>query len=97
MDLHNDLTPLQVKAARLADNRVAEAEWDDELLALELQGLKLENFDLDLTGFDEDEIEHLLAAADAEASGDEDAVPEPAAEPITRAGDLWVLGSHRLL
>jgi len=55
-----DLSPQQIKAYRLADNRVAqEAEWDNDLLILELEELKEEGFDLDLTGFEQEEIEQL--------------------------------------
>lgn len=65
-----DLTPTQIKAYRLADNRTnEEAEWDNELLALELDALKLDGFALDLTGFDDLEIKELLDAGDDEAAG----------------------------
>ena len=91
------LTPTQVKAYRLADNRTnEEAEWDASLLALELEDLKLEDFDLDLTGFDDSEIDKLLAEM---MESDEGADQAPAVEEkaISRPGDLWVLGDHRLL
>jgi DNA modification methylase len=93
------LTPAQIRAYRIMDNRSAEeAEWDDELLALEFQDLRGEEFDLDLTGFDGDEIEALLARAVEETEGltDEDEVPETPETPVSRPGDLWVLGNHRL-
>lgn len=91
------LTPAQIKAYRIADNRTAEiADWDQDLLVQELSELHKLDFDLDLTGFSPDELTGLLDAANAVA-GDPDAVPEPPDEPITRPGDLWVLGSHRLL
>lgn len=62
-----DLTPTQVKAYRLADNRVAqESQWDDELLALELEELQAEGFDVPLIGFDDSELERLLADEDLE-------------------------------
>ena len=93
------LSPVQVKAYRLMDNRSAqEAEWDDKLLGLELQDLRLEDIDLDLTGFDSDEIERLLVGELAsEGLTDDDAIPEVAEEAVTRAGDVWVLGDHRVL
>ncbi|HYN37635.1 MAG TPA: site-specific DNA-methyltransferase, partial [Rhodospirillales bacterium] len=93
------LTPAQVRACRIADNRFAElAGWDDELLAAELQALADLDFDLDLTGFDGRELDRLLALTDGEAEGaDEDAVCEPPVDPVTRPGDLWRLGEHRLL
>ena len=91
------LTANQIKAYRLADNRVhEEAEWDDELLALELGDLRDAGLDLALTGFDEDELARLTIEPEA-MSGDADAVPEPEAEAITVPGDVWIMGRHRLL
>jgi DNA modification methylase len=93
------LSEAQKRAYILADNQIAlQAGWDDALLAEELAWLRDERFDLDLVGFDATELERLLAIADGEsASEDEDEVPEPPEEPVSKAGDLWVLGSHRLL
>jgi DNA modification methylase len=101
------LTPAQVRAYRIADNRIGEeAEWDNELLALEVDDLKVEDptFDVALTGFDSSEIDAILAAAAAEASPvvvegntDPDAVPEAPAQAFSARGDLWLLGRHRLL
>lgn len=91
------LTPEQARAYRIADNRLAElAGWDDELLAAELRALGDLNFDLDLTGFDGDAVQELLALLDPPAPV-EDVVPEPPAVPVTQPGDLWLLGDHRLL
>lgn len=89
----------QVKAFRLLVNRsVAWAEWDTDLLAAELLDLKAQNVDLDLTGFDDDELARLLAGQDAsEGLTDEDAVPDLPQTPVSARGDLWVLGDHRLL
>jgi ParB-like chromosome segregation protein Spo0J len=82
-----ELTPAQVKAYRLADNRTAdEAEWDAELLKLELGDLKAGGFDLGLTGFDLDEVNELLARELAEGQTDPDEVPEPPEKPITKSG-----------
>jgi ParB-like chromosome segregation protein Spo0J len=92
-----ELTVAQVNAYRLADNRTnQEATWDMEALAFELGNLKLEEFDLDLTGFNLDEIDELLTEKTEGLTDDEEApaVPEFA---ITEQGDLWVLGNHRLL
>lgn len=95
-----DLSPAQVKAYRLADNRVhEEAEWDEELLALELGDLAKMGFDLTGTGFDVDEINALL---NIEQGGllpgaEEDAIPETPAKPSTRPADLYLLGKHRLV
>lgn len=93
------LTPAQTKAYRLADNRSAqEAEWDFDLLAGELGELKGLDFDLGLTGFDADEVERLLAPPSGLLDGvGPDEVPEPPVEPITKPGDLIVLGRHRLV
>ena len=90
------LTPAQVKAYRLMDNRSHEnAEWDDALLKLELEDLKLEDLDLALTGFDEQEIARLLADGVDDAAADE--APEPPTNPVSRPGDLWICGEHRVL
>jgi len=94
------LSDAQKRAYLIADNQLAlQAGWDDALLAEELAWLGDERFDLDLVGFDATELERLLAIADGEAGSDEaeDEVPEPPEEPVSRPGDLWVLGNHRLL
>jgi hypothetical protein len=95
-----NLTPAQVRAYRLLDNRShEETTWDPHLLGLELLDLKGMGIDLDLTGFSTDEIDELLANAEGGTNGltDEDAVPEVPEQATTRPGDLWILGSHRLL
>ncbi len=93
-----NLTPAQVKAYRLMDNRVhQESEWDFNLLAPELVDLKdLFKFDLGLTGFDSGEIDELLVDKAAGLT-DEDAVPEVPVAPVSVLGDLWLLGGHRVL
>ena len=92
-----NLTPAQVKAYRLADNRVSqEAEWDHDLLTLELQDLVGEEYDLDLTGFSDDELAALLAE-ETEGLTDEDAVPDVPESPVTIEGDIWVLGRHKII
>ncbi len=91
------LTPAKARAYRLMDNRSSEnAEWDDELLTLEFGDLKLEGYDLDLTGFNEEELARLLAD-EAENEADPDATPEVPKDPVSRPGDLWILGNHRVL
>ena len=96
--LADDLTEAQIKAFRLLANRSAAwAEWDDELLALELQDLKGIDYDLALTGFDAGELRSLLDDGPATGLTDEDAAPEPPATPVTKPGDLILLGFHRLL
>jgi DNA modification methylase len=90
------LSPAQRRAYVLADNKLAlNAGWDDDLLRLELADLRDEGFDLGLTGFGLDEIGELLADNGAGLT-DPDQVPEVPAEPVSRAGDVWLLGRHRL-
>lgn len=94
------LSPTQRRALVIADNRIAEnAGWDDAMLRIELESLQLEGFDIDLTGFDADALAELLAGDDPNNDGqtDEDAVPEVGETPISRPGDIWIMGSHRLL
>ena len=90
------------RAYVLADNKLAEnAGWDREILAIELQGLIDLNFDVELTGFSLAEIDFTLDAALAAKTNlrdePEDKVPELTGDPITKPGDLWRLGNHRLL
>ena len=94
-----DLTPEQVKAYRLADNATADlATWDPELLPIEIGELRDGGFDLELLGFSGDDLGKLLDATGLrEGLTDPDAVPEPPDEAVTKSGDLWVLGGHRLL
>lgn len=92
------LTPAQIKAYRLADNRTGEdAKWDEDLLAIELGELAEEGFDLDLTGFEGVELEQLLAEVESEGLTDDDAVPEAPENPVSQVGDVWLLGEHCLL
>lgn len=94
------LTPTQRRALVIADNRIAEnAGWDDELLRVELEALQDEGFDLDLTGFDANALADLLAGdePDCEGETDDDAVPEVSETPVSRPGDVWLLGGHWLL
>ena len=92
------LSPAQVKAYRLADNRTGEiAEWDYDLLPIELSQLGEMEFDLGMLGFAEDDLAKLLDPGVKEGLTDPDAVPEPPDEAITQPGDLWILGDHRLL
>jgi len=93
------LSETQRRALIIADNRIAEqAGWDEELLRLELEALREEDFDLDITGFDFDEIDRLLQGTETAAGNiDDDEVPEAPEETVSKTGDLWLLGSHRLL
>jgi len=91
------LTPTQRRALMIADNQIAvNAGWNDEILAAELAALKEEAFDLDLLGFDDAELDRLLATQ-LEPEDDADEAPELPADPISRPGDLWICGEHRVL
>ena len=108
--LADDMTDLQIKAFRLSVNKIAElAEWDDELLAIELHELNAADFDMALIGFEDAEIEALLAGDVLDADPDAEAEPD-AAEPdaaddvpdapvvaVSRPGDVWAIGQHRLI
>ena len=98
--LADDLTPMQIKAFRILANRSATwADWDEDLLRLELEELQLDDFDLSLTGFDDEEIAELLAGEETTTEGntDEDSAPEVPVTPVSKPGDVWVMGPHRLL
>jgi ParB-like chromosome segregation protein Spo0J len=92
-----DLTPEQIRAYRIADNQTATlAEWNYDLLPIELGALKDADYDLSLLGFDPDELHKLLTGGEpADGLCDPDDVPEPP-EAISQPGDLWLLGEHRL-
>jgi DNA modification methylase len=94
------LSETQRRALVLADNRLAlNAGWDEEMLRVELESLREDDFDLDLVGFSEEELDTLLAGPEETREGltDEDAVPEAEPNVITVNGDVWLLGEHRLL
>jgi DNA modification methylase len=93
----DNLTPAQVRAYRLLDNRShEETDWDFDLLGLEMVELKDLAIDLSLTGFDAREIDALLGT-DAELEERANQVPELPAEPVTRPGELWHCGAHQVL
>ncbi len=93
------LIEAQRRALVIADNQLAlSAGWDEEMLKLELTALQQEDFNIEIIGFDDDELARLLADQDAaEGLTDEDAVPDLPESPITVSGDLWILGNHRVL
>jgi hypothetical protein len=92
------LTPEQIKAFRIADNKTAElSEWNYDLLPIELAQLQGMNYDLGLLGFDPQELAQLLDPSVTDGLCDPDEVPAPPDEANTRPGDLWQLGRHRLL
>ena len=92
------LTDVQRRAYVIADNKLAlNADWDSEMLRVELDELGKDGFDIELTGFSLDEIADLQIEEVPEGLTDEDAVPEAPDEPVTVEGDVWVLGNHRLM
>ena len=97
------LTEVQRRALVIADNRIAEnAGWDEELLRSELAALQELEFDLELVGFSDDELTDLLGDAEALGDGgkpvdDEKDIPDLPEDPVTRPGDIWILGDHRLM
>ena len=95
------LTDAQRRAYILADNRLAlDAGWDEDMLAEELAALQGEGFDLELTGFTDDEINNLLDEDDGgsgEPQTDQDSIPETEDAPVSLLGDIWLLGKHRVM
>jgi DNA modification methylase len=95
-----DLTESERRAFVLADNKLAlNAGWDEEMLRVELESLKEDDFNHDVVGFSAEELEVILAGPEETREGltDEDAVPDEQEKVITVAGDVWLLGQHRLL
>lgn len=89
------LSDQQVRAYRLADNRIAlSAKWDDALLSLEMVDLRDAGVDLALLGFDDKEVNRLLTGSGDPAEDETPPVPE---HPVSRPGDVWVLGAHRII
>ena len=94
------LSPTQRRALVIVDNRIAEnAGWDDAMLRTELEALQDDGFDLDLTGFDPDALAELMAGEETDQAGevDDDEIPEEGIAVVSRPGDLWRLGEHRVL
>ena len=94
------LTETQRKALVIADNKIAlNAGWDEEMLAMEMKELSELDFDLDILGFSEEELKELNTFGEAapEPQTEEDEIPELPTEAITKPGDIWILGNHRLL
>jgi site-specific DNA-methyltransferase (adenine-specific) len=92
------LTKAQQRALVIADNQLAlNAGWDMDMLKAEIEDLSLEDFNLDLLGFDEKFLDGLLEPEPTAGLTDEDAVPEVPETPKTVPGDVWVLGNHRLM
>lgn len=92
------LTPAQKKAYVIADNKLAlNAGWDLEMLKVEFESLQEMEFNIDVIGFSEDELNDLFPKEPIDGLTDEDAVPEAPETPVTILGDIWQLGDHRLM
>jgi len=93
------LSETQKKAYIIADNKLAEnASWNDEILAGELADLKENNFDLDLIGFEDQELEKIFSSLyNQDEEGEREEIPEPEENPISEDGDIWILGKHKLI
>jgi DNA modification methylase len=92
------LTETEKRAYAIADNKITlNAGWDEELLKVELEALKTDGVALESLGFSEEEFNALLDQLGPEPSPDDDAAPEAPATPVSRTGDVWQLGDHRLL
>jgi DNA modification methylase len=92
------LSKEQRKALIIADNKLAlNSDWDTNLLAIELKDLQDLGFDLNLTGFDGDELANLLKPEQVDGLTDENSVPEIPEKPKTKPGDIYILGNHRLM
>lgn len=91
-------TDAQRRAYIIADNQVAmQAGWDTELLAIELESLQADGMDLQLLGFDDEDLQIFMADPKTVGKTDPDDAPPIPADPITRLGDIWVLGRHRII
>jgi DNA modification methylase len=93
------LTELQKKAYIIADNKLAEnAGWNEEMLASELSDLKEENFNLDLIGFEDQELEKIFSSLyDNDDNQEKEEIPESTENPISKSGDIWLLGKHKVI
>ena len=92
------MTDAQRRAYVIADNKLAlNAGWDDDLLALEIKDLSEMGFDIGLTGFDEGELANFLNTANGDGLTDPDATPDIPVNPISKPGDVWVMGKHRII
>ena len=95
--LADDLTDAQIKAFRLLANKSANwAEWDDELLSLEMLELNDMDYDLSLTGFSESELLDLMGTLDADPDKDPDELPNVPEVAFSQLGDMWILGAHKV-
>ena len=93
----DNLSEEQINSYRIADNRTAEeSEWDNELLKMEIKELEAKDFKLDLLGFNDEQLNDILFE-EKQGLTDEDEVPETPEEPISKLGDIWKLGNHKVM
>jgi DNA modification methylase len=93
------LSEMQKKAYIIADNKLAEnASWNEEILASELADLKNEDFNIDLIGFEDQELEKIFSSLyNNDEDGENEEIPEAEENPISKSGDVWLLGKHKLI
>ena len=93
------LSDLQKKAYIIADNKLAEnASWNEEILASELADLKENDFDLDLIGFEDQELEKIFSSLyNKDEDQESEEIPESPENPISQSGDVWILGNHKVI
>lgn len=93
------LSEMQKKAYIIADNKLAEnASWNEEILASELADLKENDFDLDLIGFEDQELEKIFSSLyNKDEDQESEEIPESPENPISQSGDVWILGNHKLI
>ena len=93
----DNLSEEQINSYRIADNRTAEeSEWDNELLKMEIKELEAKDFKLDLLGFNDEQLNDILFE-EKQGLTDEDEVPETPEEPLSKLGDIWKLGNHKVM
>ena len=91
-----DMDEIKEKALNVALNKIS-GDWDMDKLKDVIEDLSEQGFDLDLTGFDASELDDIMQSFKSEGEIVEDEPPDPPEEPVTKPGDLWLLGNHRLL
>jgi DNA modification methylase len=95
---HKHLSDAEKRAYRIADNKLTlQGEWETSLLASEAEEIAAAGLDMTLTGFEQEEMDRIIAQWERDQGGEQAPAPDPPANPITKRGDIWILGRHRLL
>jgi DNA modification methylase len=95
---HKHLSDAEKRAYRIADNKLTlQGEWETSLLASEAEEIAAAGLDMTLTGFEQEEMDRIISQWERDQGGDHAPAPEPPANPVTKRGDIWILGRHRLL